>query len=132
MKIWLRLVAGMALLSAGALLMLAAGEGAAQTRARALGVTNFSLLVSHVLVPPMITAILQAPGNRAVETILNRNVRDFAGFDQPWRLLADDGAGRAGRQPPSRGAGPARCPGLRHPAETRRETRGTPCTLWVS
>jgi hydrogenase expression/formation protein HypD len=26
--------------------------------------TNFSLLVSHVLVPPAITAILQAPGNR--------------------------------------------------------------------
>jgi hydrogenase expression/formation protein HypD len=26
--------------------------------------TNFSVLVSHVLVPPMITAILQAPGNR--------------------------------------------------------------------
>ena len=26
--------------------------------------SNFSVLVSHVLVPPMITAILQAPGNR--------------------------------------------------------------------
>jgi hydrogenase expression/formation protein HypD len=26
--------------------------------------TNFSLLVSHVLVPPVITAILEAPGNR--------------------------------------------------------------------
>src|SRR5438045_3271305 len=26
--------------------------------------TNFNLLVSHVLVPPMVTAILQAPGNR--------------------------------------------------------------------
>src|SRR6516225_891699 len=31
-------------------------------RKRRLG--NFSVLVSHVLVPPMITAILQAPGNR--------------------------------------------------------------------
>ena len=28
------------------------------------GLANFSVLVSHVLVPPMITAILQAPGNR--------------------------------------------------------------------
>ena len=28
------------------------------------GVTNFSALVSHVLVPPMITSILQAPDNR--------------------------------------------------------------------
>jgi hydrogenase expression/formation protein HypD len=36
----------------------------AVTRARALGVTNFSLLVSHVLVPPAIAAVLQSPGNR--------------------------------------------------------------------
>src|SRR5262249_18818810 len=28
------------------------------------GLDNFSVLVSHVLVPPAITAILQAPGNR--------------------------------------------------------------------
>jgi hydrogenase expression/formation protein HypD len=28
------------------------------------GLTNFSVLVSHVLVPPAITAILQSPGNR--------------------------------------------------------------------
>jgi hydrogenase expression/formation protein HypD len=32
--------------------------------ARRRGLKNFSLLVSHVLVPPSITAILQAPGNR--------------------------------------------------------------------
>jgi hydrogenase expression/formation protein HypD len=36
----------------------------AVTRARALGVGNFTMLVSHVLVPPAITAILQSPGNR--------------------------------------------------------------------
>jgi len=36
----------------------------AVTRARALGVDNFSMLVSHVLVPPAITAILQTPGHR--------------------------------------------------------------------
>jgi hydrogenase expression/formation protein HypD len=36
----------------------------AVTRARALGVHNFSMLVSHVLVPPAITAVLQSPGNR--------------------------------------------------------------------
>ena len=36
----------------------------AVTRARALGVKNFSMLVSHVLVPPAITAVLQSPGNR--------------------------------------------------------------------
>ena len=32
--------------------------------ARKRRLTSFSVLVSHVLVPPMITAILQAPGNR--------------------------------------------------------------------
>src|SRR5262249_47785602 len=32
--------------------------------ARQRKLSNFSVLVSHVLVPPMITAILQAPGNR--------------------------------------------------------------------
>jgi hydrogenase expression/formation protein HypD len=33
-------------------------------QAQRRGLKNFSVLVSHVLVPPMITAILQAPGNR--------------------------------------------------------------------
>src|SRR5262245_123697 len=32
--------------------------------ARRRGLTNFSVLVSHVLVPPAIAAILEAPGNR--------------------------------------------------------------------
>jgi hydrogenase expression/formation protein HypD len=32
--------------------------------ARRRGLRNFSMLVSHVLVPPALTAILQAPGNR--------------------------------------------------------------------
>jgi hydrogenase expression/formation protein HypD len=32
--------------------------------ARRRGLSNFSLLVSHVLVPPAMTAILQSPGNR--------------------------------------------------------------------
>jgi len=36
----------------------------AVTRARELGITNFSMLVSHVLVPPAIAAVLQSPGNR--------------------------------------------------------------------
>jgi len=33
-------------------------------RARKEGVANFSMLLSHVLVPPAMAAILQAPGNR--------------------------------------------------------------------
>jgi hydrogenase expression/formation protein HypD len=36
----------------------------AVTRAQALGVRNFSVLASQVLVPPAITAVLQSPGNR--------------------------------------------------------------------
>jgi hydrogenase expression/formation protein HypD len=36
----------------------------AVARAQALGVKNFSVLVSQVLVPPAITAVLQSPGNR--------------------------------------------------------------------
>jgi hydrogenase expression/formation protein HypD len=36
----------------------------AVTRAKALRVTNFTMLVSHVLVPPAIAAVLQSPGNR--------------------------------------------------------------------
>src|SRR5438132_2702093 len=32
--------------------------------ARRRGLTNFSVLLSHVLVPPSMTALLQAPGNR--------------------------------------------------------------------
>src|SRR5262245_63784501 len=33
-------------------------------RAKQEGISNFSLLVSHVLVPPVMTAILQSPINR--------------------------------------------------------------------
>lgn len=33
-------------------------------QAKAQGIRNFSLLVSHVMVPPSITGILQSPGNR--------------------------------------------------------------------
>jgi hydrogenase expression/formation protein HypD len=33
-------------------------------QAKSLGIKNFSMLVSHVLVPPAIASILQAPGNR--------------------------------------------------------------------
>jgi hydrogenase expression/formation protein HypD len=38
-------------------------------QAKRLGVKNFSMLVSHVLVPPAMASILQAPGNR-VEAFL--------------------------------------------------------------
>jgi hydrogenase expression/formation protein HypD len=42
----------------------APANAAAVLRARDLGVRNFSLLVSHVRVPPAVRAILSSPGNR--------------------------------------------------------------------
>ncbi|HYF01599.1 MAG TPA: hydrogenase formation protein HypD [Planctomycetota bacterium] len=42
----------------------APANATAAWQAKREGVRNFSLLVSHVLVPPMLTALLQSPGNR--------------------------------------------------------------------
>ncbi len=42
----------------------APANGIAALTAHRRGITNFSLLVSHVLVPPMLTSILQAPACR--------------------------------------------------------------------
>lgn len=42
----------------------APGNAMVVSQARTLGIGNFSVLVSHVRVPPAITAILEAPGNR--------------------------------------------------------------------
>ncbi|HZT81306.1 MAG TPA: hydrogenase formation protein HypD, partial [Gemmataceae bacterium] len=53
--------------------------------ARKRRLTNFSVLVSHVLVPPMITAILQAPGNRV------------QGFRGPGHVCTVMGLGEYGR-----------------------------------
>src|SRR5215470_7747736 len=44
--------------------------------------TNFSVLVSHVLVPPMITAILQAPGNRVQAFLGPGHVCTVMGTDE--------------------------------------------------
>jgi hydrogenase expression/formation protein HypD len=44
--------------------------------------TNFSVLVSHVLVPPMITAILQAPGNRVQAFLGPGHVCTVMGFSE--------------------------------------------------
>jgi hydrogenase expression/formation protein HypD len=42
----------------------APGNAMAVAQAKALGLRNFSMLVSHVRVPPAIGAILESPGNR--------------------------------------------------------------------
>src|SRR5579872_6829677 len=50
--------------------------------ARKRRLTNFSVLVSHVLVPPMITAILQAPGNRVQAFLGPGHVCTVMGTDE--------------------------------------------------
>jgi hydrogenase expression/formation protein HypD len=54
----------------------------AVVRARDLGVTNFSLLVSHVLVPPAIEAIMTAPDNRVQAFLAAGHVCSVMGFWQ--------------------------------------------------
>jgi len=48
--------------------------------ARRRGLKNFSLLVSHVLVPPAIEAILQSPGNKVQGFLLAGHVCSVMGF----------------------------------------------------
>jgi hydrogenase expression/formation protein HypD len=50
--------------------------------ARKRRLANFSILVSHVLVPPMITAILQAPGNRVQAFLGPGHVCTVMGFTE--------------------------------------------------
>jgi hydrogenase expression/formation protein HypD len=46
------------------------------------GLKNFSVLVSHVLVPPAITAILQAPGNRVQAFLGPGHVCTVMGYEE--------------------------------------------------
>ncbi len=50
-------------------------------QARALGVKNFSLLVSHVLVPPAIEAILSSPSNRVQAFLAAGHVCTVMGYE---------------------------------------------------
>lgn len=54
----------------------------AVSRAKAEGVANFSMLVSHVLVPPAITAILQSAGNRVQAFLGPGHVCAVMGFSE--------------------------------------------------
>ncbi|BDG01381.1 hydrogenase formation protein HypD [Anaeromyxobacter oryzae] len=61
-------------------------------RARREGVTNFSMLVSHVLVPPVIATILQSAGNR-VQAFLGpghvcavMGFREYASLSERYRV----------------------------------------------
>jgi len=60
----------------------------ALAQARRLGVRNFSMLVSHVLVPPAIAAILQAPGNRVQAFLGPGHVCAVVGYREYEALAA--------------------------------------------
>ncbi|MEQ9640571.1 MAG: hydrogenase formation protein HypD [Alphaproteobacteria bacterium] len=51
-------------------------------RARADGLSNFSMLVSHVLVPPAMRALLDAPGNRVQGFLAAGHVCTVMGADE--------------------------------------------------
>jgi len=57
-------------------------------QAKKQGVRNFSMLVSHVLVPPAIAAILQAPGNRVQGFLGPGHVCAVMGYRE-YEALAD-------------------------------------------
>jgi hydrogenase expression/formation protein HypD len=56
-------------------------------RARQLGVTNFSVLVSHVTVPPAMTAILASPDNRVQGFLAAGHVCTVMGWEE-YRPIA--------------------------------------------
>ncbi len=56
-------------------------------QAKRLGVRNFSMLVSHVLVPPAMAAILQAPDNRVQAFLGPGHVCAVMGY-RPYEALA--------------------------------------------
>lgn len=51
-------------------------------QARRRGLTNFAVLVSHVLVPPAMTAILSAPGNRVQGFLAAGHVCTVMGYEE--------------------------------------------------
>jgi hydrogenase expression/formation protein HypD len=57
-------------------------------RARALGLANFSVLVSHVTVPPAITAILESPDNRVQGFLAAGHVCTVMGWTEYEPLAA--------------------------------------------
>ena len=60
----------------------------AVAQARQQGSTNFSLLVSHVLVPPAMEAILSSPNNRVQGFLAAGHVCVVMGYDEYFPLAA--------------------------------------------
>ncbi len=61
----------------------------AVAQADRLGLKNFSVLVSHVLVPPAIRAVLASPCNRVQAFLAAGHVCTITGME-PYRLLAEE------------------------------------------
>jgi hydrogenase expression/formation protein HypD len=57
-------------------------------QARRQGIANFSMLVSHVLVPPAMRAILEAPGNRIQGFLAAGHVCTIMGYEEYEPLAA--------------------------------------------
>jgi hydrogenase expression/formation protein HypD len=58
----------------------------AVTQAARLGLKNFSLLVSHVLVPPAIRMVLDSPSNRVQGFLAPGHVCTITGTDEYWPI----------------------------------------------
>ncbi len=59
--------------------------------AKRAGLTNFSMLVSHVLVPPAMRALLDAPGNRVQGFLAAGHVCTIMGFKEYEPIAAEYG-----------------------------------------
>src|SRR5579862_8214476 len=66
----------------------APATGLAAVQARRLGLTNFSLLVAHVLVPPAMEAILTAPGNLVQGFLAAGHVCTVTGYEDYHEIAA--------------------------------------------
>jgi hydrogenase expression/formation protein HypD len=70
----------------------APGNAMAVYQARQIGLANFSMLVSHVLVPPAMEAILGAPGNRVEAFLAAGHVCTVMGYREYEPIAARYGA----------------------------------------
>lgn len=66
----------------------APGNAMAVVQAARMGLTNFTMLVSHVLVPPAMTAIMSAPGNRVQGFLAAGHVCSVMGTTEYGPLVA--------------------------------------------
>jgi hydrogenase expression/formation protein HypD len=81
----------------------APANGMAVWQAKREGLKNFSMLVSHVLVPPAMRLILSSPANRVQGFIAPGHVCTVMGYHQYEELASDFDAGFTARRGARRG-----------------------------